>query len=111
MYLHDYAYAYPEGNSSVGNGLNSWIHFRKDGYNSSTSNEWFSTRWGIHSVDNSDVLAYRISYEGPIYGGNGSWNFLGNGNSIRPVFYLTNAITLNGNGTKIEPFTINISSE
>ncbi len=58
MYLHDVAYAYYDGSQdntrgNPGNSTNvrnSWIHFQKDGYNTSPSYEWSSTRWGVFST-------------------------------------------------------------
>ncbi len=102
MYTHDVDYAYPGGipgsNSKV---VNSWIHFKKDGYNLSSSGEWLSSRFGIVSTKDSYVLARRVMNDGNMGGSSLIIDY-----GVRPVFYLSNDIRLTGDGTKTAPFTL-----
>ncbi len=116
MYLHDYYYAYYDGktestrgkpgNSGVLN--NCWITYYKDGFikQNNGDSEFLITRRGI-TKNNPNIGSFLIS----------TWAYVTTdsiyieiGTSIysRPVFYLTNTIDLSGNGTKENPFIIDI---
>ena len=106
MYIHDYIYAYPGGNpGSYSIAKNAWIFFQKDGYNTSPSYEWLSTRWGVTSADDSNVRARQISS-----GGDFASYFLSGGYGVRPVFYLSSEATIKdgGEGTKTNPFILDV---
>ncbi len=108
MYMHDVVYAYYDGLTEKSRGnpgsntnvVNSWIHFQKDGYISSTVCEWLSTRYGIYS--NYDVGA-RVMDEN----GNMSDSALSRHCGVRPVFYLSSKAKIaSGNGTKANPYML-----
>ncbi len=112
MYLHDYYYSYYDGKieESRGNAgsnsklANSWLFFKKDGYNSSPSYEWLSTRWSIFNESKLDVLAWRLT-------SSSEWNgcILFSALGARPVFYLNSSIKIaSGFGTKTDPYIINL---
>ena len=104
MYLHDYAYAYPNGTpGSYTNVANSWIHFRKDGYNTDQYFEWLSTRYGIHSTSRTDVVARRVDNGGDLGFGTG----LNSGYGARPVFYLSSKAKITGgDGSQSLPYIL-----
>lgn len=105
MYLHVVLYAYlggnPENNTNV---ANSWIYFRKDGYNTASDFE-LTTRPSGYSTNNSLVFAWNVGYDDflVLYMGlNGEFG-------ARPTFYLSSkAKIFNGQGTKENPYLINI---
>ena len=113
MYWHDYYYSYYDGNdeNSRGNAesysklANSWLHFRKDGYNTSDSYEWLSTRWGIASLTATYFDVFQI-------GTADSWIIRGgllNRHGVRPIFYLSSKARIaSGDGTKTNPYIIEI---
>ncbi len=106
MYMHDYLYSYPEGNPGNGKNIkNSWIYFRKDGYNTKNSYEWLSTRFGVNDNGLMTVQARLVSSDGYLvdYG-----FYLASG--VRPVFYLTPDVTIKdgGEGTKTNPFILDV---
>ena len=110
MYLHDYYYGYYDGSSEDSRGnagsysklKNSWIHFQKDGYNSSPSYEWLSTRWGVRSTSSAGVGAWYVDY-----GGDWSRGTLDDTGGVRPVFYLESSAKISsGEGTKDSPFIL-----
>ena len=111
MYLHDVAYAYYDGSQDNTRGnpgnypdvKNSWIHFQKDGYNTSSAYEWLSTRWGVDSTGGSVVSARYVDDSGSLYN---DYN-LYDGYGVRPVFYLESSAKIaSGDGTKISPFIL-----
>ncbi len=113
MYLHDVAYAYANCSSdecssrgnpgSATNVKNSWIHFQKDGYNSSPTYEWLSTRLGIDSSSYADVRARYVHSSGDLGNSNGLYGPYG----VRPVFYLESSAKIaSGDGTKSDPFIL-----
>ena len=103
MYVHDYYYAYPAGiPGSYSNAWKSWLFRSKDGYNSSPSYEWLSTRWGVYSASDYRVAAQFINH-------NGAWSFdpFYNEFGVRPVFYLSSKAKIKeGDGTKASPYTL-----
>lgn len=112
MNIHDYIYSYYDGNdiATRGNPQNfsiaktSWIHFQKNEYNKSLSTEWLSTRWGIQIEFDTNVDARCINNFGDV-GHRG----LSEGYGVRPVFYISSKVKIaSGDGTKENPFTINI---
>ena len=105
MYVHDIDYAYTGGNpSSFENVKNSWIHFQKDGYNSSPTSEWLITHLGPANVTNPSADAWRITNEGKL----GNLNH-GTAFGIRPTFYLSSEIKIaSGEGTKSNPYIIEV---
>ena len=104
MYMYDVDYAYKDGNpGSKENVYNSWIHFRKDGYNPSPDHEWLITCYGLGSTTNI-ISARRLAYDGYM-GATGLWSDHG----IRPVFYLSsNAKIKDGSGTKVNPYILDV---
>ena len=103
LYIHDYMYAYPEGNPNNNtNVANSWIHFQKDGYNSSPIYEWLITRFGVTYADRTNVVARIVTYDGALGADN-----LNNVNGVRLTFYLSSkAKIVDGNGTKLNPYIL-----
>ncbi len=103
MYIHDVLYAYPEENRSVYTDISeSWIDFRKDGYNKRSQYEFLSTRYSF-------IDEYEAWYFGsPVFGS----SFLNStalrmNEGVRPVFYLDGSkIALNGKGTAKNPYYI-----
>ena len=113
MYMHDVAYAYYDGNDpntrgNPGNGtsvLNSWIHFRKDGYNTSSYYEWLSTRRGVFNTEVPYVWARYVYYDGTLNGSHELYYSFG----VRPVFYLNSSAKIaSGKGTKESPLILEI---
>ncbi len=107
IYLHDYYYqakqdsCHSTKNSSYANCISQgWMHISKNG-GTSVDNEWTMTRSGRPSKEGNDFGAWLIrnsGYSGP--------NAMFQGFLIRPVFYLTNDIELQGEGTYNNPFYI-----
>ncbi len=115
MYLHDYYYSYYDGTdeSTRGNAgsysklKNSWIHFQKDGYNTSPLIEWLSTRWGVNSASGPLVAAFNL-YD------DGFWNrsALSYAGAVRPVFYLESSAKIaSGDGTKANPYILDLTKD
>ena len=103
MYMHDIDYAYTGGNpGSSTNVKNSWIHFQKDGYNTSPKNEWLTTRYGVYSTSNTIVDARYVNNYGHLF-----YYTLNDTYGARPVFYLSSkAKIVDGNGTKENPYML-----
>ncbi len=105
MYLHDLDYAYTGENPESGPNIkNSWLHFQKDGYNTSPAFEWLLTRYGGYFSE------YYIGalFVG-IYGNSGSnHSYLASG--VRPVFFLSSDVTIQEgtDGTKTNPYILDI---
>ena len=107
MYMHDILYAYQGSSINVSNNdkvKKSWIHFQKDGYNSSENSEWLSTLYGVSNATISFVLARFVKFDGFIFSDRLYYE-----EGVRPVFYLTSDIKISGEGTKEEPFIIEIN--
>ena len=106
MYMHDVLYAYTGGNpGDETNVKNSWIHFQKDGYNSTWYNEYFITRRGPESAKYATFLANCVSSVGNFQG----CAFDSPPNTARPTFYLSqNAKIKSGNGTKTNPYILDV---
>ncbi len=113
MYMHDVAYAYYDGTQentrgnpgSYTNVAKSWIFHQKDGYNTSPTYEWLSTRWGVVDAGGVSVDARYVNYEG----GLGCATFL-NGGGVRPVFYLSSDVKIKEgtDGTKENPYILDV---
>ncbi len=110
MYMHDIDYAYYDGNNPNTRGnpeswtdiTNSWIHFQKDGYNTSNSDEWLITRFGVYSTSREFVCARTMDDNGGLTEGS-----LNNFSGARPVFYLTSDVSIDsGDGTKANPYIL-----
>ncbi len=102
MYIHDYAYAYPDGNPSYTNVTNSWIYFQKDGYNSSPTYEWLSIRWGLWRESSLSIRTLTVDIGGNFYTHN-----LRISNGVRPVFYLSSEAKITGGeGTQSSPYML-----
>ena len=111
MYLHDYYYGYYDGSSEDSRGnagsysklASSWLFFKKDGYNSSPSYEWLSTRWGVASTSYTYVTARSVYNNGDL----GTYDRLHYAYGVRPVFYLESSAKISsGEGTKDSPFIL-----
>ncbi len=105
MYLHDYYYqstsdnCHPKTNQSGVCKDNGWMHMSKNA--ETTSNyEWTMTRVGRDRAYDW-FNTWIVNQEGSVNG-----NGLEAKNDVRPVFYLTSDITLEGAGTTSEPFYI-----
>ncbi len=114
MYIHDYMYAYANCSSgecssrgvpgSAENVKNSWIHFQKDGYNTSSTSEWLITRKGALSETNSGVRTWLC-----LIGGGFTDGTVGVETGVRPVFYLSSKTKIaSGDGTKANPFILSV---
>ncbi len=116
MYIHDYLYSYYDGSTEESRGnpggesaaKNGWLHFQKDGYNSSTYVECFSTRNGVlggtSMPTNHYVLARCVDGSGRVFG-----TPLGVVSSLRPVFFLSSAAKIkDGVGTKANPYILDV---
>ena len=106
LYMYDYLYAYPGGNpGNSANVAKSWIHFDKDGYNSSLAWETLSTRWGIESTSDTTINVHRVHMFGEFSAGEinvGAY-------CARPVFYLSSSAKIaSGDGTKSNPYILEI---
>ncbi len=114
MYISDYMYAYKTNEEDAGNpenkeyAINGWIHLNNNEitHPSLTANkiyegyEFTIGRFGFRPTRNN-YGAWRIAADGS----SGHYN-LDVQSAIRPVFYLSNKIELNGEGTLSEPFEI-----
>ena len=117
MYMHDVAYAYANCGSGEciergnpgnrDNVKNSWIHFQKDGYNTSPSYEWLITRYGVWGGSSPDVFARFVRYDGSL-GNSRGLNAPYDG--ARPVFYLSPDVKLKEgtDGTKDNPYILDV---
>ena len=114
MYIHDYLYSYYDGSTDESRGNpgsytniknnNSWIHFQKDGYNSSTSFEWLLSRRCFGNGTENYISVWIISDEG-----GHSFSGLDHERGTRPVFYLKSDLKISkGGGTKTNPYIIEI---
>ncbi len=99
QYIHDYLYAFPNGNPiNAENAKNSWIFFMKDGYNVQMYDYLMDTN-GLSTSTPSTVSinpngAVIYSYYTGIYG-------------TRPVFFLNSTVKINNaEGSKTDPFII-----
>ena len=105
MYVHDYYLAYPAGiPGRYTNAQKSWIFFQKDGYNTSSSYEWLSTRWGVFGTSSTYFIAVNVN-------DNGNWWYysLYSPSAGRPVFYLSSeAKIVDGDGTKEKPYILDV---
>ncbi len=110
MYIHDYVYSYYDGSNPDTKGnpknystaKNGWLFFQKDGYNTSSSYEWLSTRWGNYMANDDFVNAHILYREGYT-----SSTRISSPNGVRPVFYLEpSAKIASGEGTKDSPFIL-----
>ncbi len=98
QYIHDYLYAYPGGNpKNYEAAKRSWINIIHN--DSSKSLEWLISRWGYNS---SGIYTARIVDSN----GYVSTNILASKSAVRPVFYLSNTVSLSGEGTLETPYTI-----
>ncbi len=106
MYSHDVNYARSRGIIDdyilVGD---IWIHFRKDGYNTSPAYEWLITRFGADRSSEASVNALFVSAGGlldpaPLYLDSG----------VRPVFYLSSDVKIKDgtDGTKTNPYILDV---
>ena len=106
MYMHDIDYAYTGGKPiSQRDVKNSWIHFQKDGYNTSDNFEWLITR-AAANFEREVVDAYRMDASGSFTSAEISRYYP---NPVRPVFYLSSNVKIkNGtDGTKTNPYILN----
>ena len=104
MYMHDIDYAYTDGNPGNKDNIKiSWIHFQKDGYNTSKDYEWLIPRFGVYIGRNSPITAWDTS-DGGYLGGS---NTLRISAGVRPVFYLSSEAKIkDGDGTKENPYIL-----
>ena len=97
QYIHDYYYAYPNGNPGDGNtATNAWIYYGK---NERSYTEWMISKYGISygTVRVWHAESSSVSYSSQI----------NNNNVVRPVFYLTSSVKINNaSGTKDDPYII-----
>ena len=104
--MHDIDYAYTRGNPEYGTNVKkSWIHFQKDGYNSSLDFEWLSSRFGVYS-GTIDMLVFARGVDN---NGNQSLHNLNITCGARPVFYLSSKAKIaSGDGTKNNPYILDV---
>ncbi len=108
QYTHDYLYAYPGGKpGSAKNASKSWIFLMNNDDSPLSTTERLMTRYGCGGPEgvNSPYLVKDI-YGSSTYFGDISGNACNRNMSLRPVFYLTNELSLIGEGTLTEPFEI-----
>ena len=109
MYMYDYYYSYYDGvdEKTRGNAGSSsklkyaWLHFQRDGYNTSASYEWLMSHYGGNSARATNVHAFRVFSTGN-YGSAILYYAYG----VRPVFYLSSAAKILGDGTKSSPYKV-----
>ena len=80
---------------------NSWLHITNGMSGSTSANEWTMSRYGYHGRW-SEYIAWRVDTSGLLYDNYSMTTAL----AVRPVFYLTNEISISGEGTESEPFII-----
>ncbi len=98
QYIHDYIYAYPNGNpGNYTTAKNAWIYINKN--DSSKSYEWLISRYGCGSY--GAYNAWFVHSSGYVYYGD-----LDATSAVRPVFYLSSDVSLSGEGTLDVPYTI-----
>ena len=113
MYMYDYNYSYYDGKleSTRGNAgendiiKDSWIFYKKDGYNANCNGEWLVSRLGLNTTIDSSINTHIIAQDGSHYAYRMYWNET----CARPTFYLTNTIQLSGKGTIDNPYIINFN--
>ena len=101
QYIHDYYYAYPGGNpENYEIAPTSWIHFKKDSYNTSTREEWLISKYaGVRSYY---VQSWSVDSHGGVYYDRTIFYL-----AVRPVFYLSPSVKINNaSGSKDDPFII-----
>ncbi len=106
QYLHDYIYAYPGGSPGENSiASNAWIHLSHNEVNHPTNShanyfgyEWTMTRAGFSA---NYYMARYINMAGVIFLNPYKYTF-----AVRPVFYLSNAIELSGQGSLDDPFVL-----
>ena len=112
MYIHDYLYAYYDGENNNSRGvpgtyteaMKSWIFYKNETLNSSFSSEFLLSAYGVEHDDNEYASACAISRSGYIYGDDLIWDKL-----IRPTFYLNSDVNIkSGDGTKSNPYILDI---
>ncbi len=107
MYIHDYAYAVgSEGHSTschtnYSTCKDSWIHMSNNG-GTSSEGEWTMSRIGRAYIQNSFFYAWFVTRTDGDVHLMGTWGEA----SMRPVFYLTSDVKLEGEGTYSNPFYI-----
>ena len=109
MYMHDVDYAYPGGNPTNETNLkNSWLHFRKDGYNTTLTYEWLITRWGLGGPNKTNIDSWAI-WHASGFSGWDTGGSLASAGGVRPVFYLNSSTRIDGGGgTKNNPYIIKV---
>ncbi len=107
MYMHDVDYAYIGGNPGNRDNIkNSWIHFKKDGYNTSRDYEYLITRFGIGDFSMLGVYSRTVN---PI-GVQGA-SYIMEDDAYRPVFYLESSAKIaSGDGTKSNPYILDVQT-
>ncbi len=115
MHMYDYLYAYKTNDLDAGkpgsnvNAVNSWIHISHNEVDyplNSQSNrlgsEWLITRFGYNeTTNNNNIYSRAISLNGTL-----GIDWITYREIVRPVFYLSSDIELNGEGSLTNPFTI-----
>ena len=106
IYMHDIDYAYTGGNpGNEDNVTNSWVFFRKDGYNKLVDYEWLMTRFGVVYPTNGVIDSLCLYWIGELRNSD-----IQNVHGARPVFYLNSKVKIkDGDGTKENPFIIDIT--
>ncbi len=112
MYMHDVDYAYTGGNpGNMENVKNSWIHYQKDRYNLSSTNEWLITRYSVLNDGVLDSKAAHIRARLVYPTGFIGYHRLTDRLGARPVFYLKSTTNIaSGSGTKTDPFILAIDN-
>ncbi len=107
MYLHDYYYQSNENGCHSSKGEsgynkcrdNGWMHLAQNG--NSSDYEWTMSRVGRDSISSACFRAWGVYPDGRV-NYDGSYGKY----AVRPVFYLTSDIELEGEGTTKNPFYI-----
>ncbi len=98
QYIHDYIYAYPNGNpGNYTTAKNAWIHISHN--DTSNSNEWLISRYGY--ISSGSYYAWSVISDGYVANRRLAIAF-----AVRPVFYLSSGVALSGEGTLETPYTI-----
>ncbi len=109
MYMYDYYYSYYDGvdENTRGNAgaysklKNAWLHFLRDGLNTTLSYEWLMSNQGTYSSDFTFTYTYCLSWTGRCDSLGVTSTF-----EVRPVFYLSSAVKILGDGTKNSPYKV-----